>query len=345
MVIIGGYQKWVGVFLLYLLLFKGDIMLLFKGDIMKVNRLNNLPSFLLVAVLVAMLSACHHMASSAHQASLPMLTNLPKKDTTPHHHAPLGTHATHANHYEHGGFATNPPTHSYGDHHDHHEHSLHHWDYRHHDQWGDLEVNRLCKTGQTQSPLNIHKVTRPKTQHFELQGNYQPQDFNIKNNGHTIVFDAKDTNQSTLIINGTTYKLLQFHYHIPSEHTVMNAHYPLELHFVHQNEENGLAVVGVLVDRGEHNAEFAKILTNLPSLGASDSTLERFNVQMLMPQGATYAYEGSLTTPPCDEKVQWLLKATPIYASYDQLATLSALYDGNNRPVQRQGERVIWLVE
>lgn len=257
--------------------------------------------------------------------------------TTTHHKpsyhqvatASKGSPSTHANHHEHG----KKP------------HDSHHWDYEHLDHWGDLEVNRLCKVGQNQSPINIHQVTRPNNSAFDLKANYKLQDFNIKNNGHTIVFDAKDTTKSTLSINGVSYELLQFHYHVPSEHTVMNAHYPLELHFVHKNANNGLAVVGVLVNFGKQNNELAKILTNLPVLGAPDSTLSGFNVQSLMPSGATYAYEGSLTTPPCDEKVQWLLKAEPIDASYQQLLVLSKLYNGNNRPVQKQGSRVVTLVE
>lgn len=243
--------------------------------------------------------------------------------------APTGKPATHANYHEHGTKTHDP----------------HHWDYEHHEHWGDLEVNKLCKTGQTQSPINIHQVTRPLNNEFDLQATYKAQDFNIKNNGHTIVFDAKDTKKSTLSINGVSYELLQFHYHVPSEHTVMNAHYPLELHFVHRNADNGLAVVGVLVNWGEENSDLAKVLNNLPVLGAPDSILSNFNVQSLMPAGATYAYEGSLTTPPCDEKVQWLLKAEPISASYNQLSILSKLYNGNNRPVQKQGNRVVTLVE
>lgn len=230
----------------------------------------------------------------------------------------------------------------------HHEHgdAHHHWDYTNHDAWGDAEVNRLCKAGQAQSPININTVTVANNQKFELVDHYTAQDFIIKNNGHTIVFDAKNPNQHSLTINGTPYSLLQFHYHLPSEHMVMNNHYPLEIHFVHKNENNGLAVVGVLVDKGQTNPHLTKVLTNLPSLGSDNYNLNDFNVKDLMPKNSkTYAYEGSLTTPPCDEHVQWLLKAEPIQASVQQLQILSALYDGNNRPVQKQGDRTVYVVE
>lgn len=229
-------------------------------------------------------------------------------------------------------------------HHDHHDD--HHWSYTNAHQWGDVEVNKLCKIGQAQSPINITQVVKSPNVSFDLRPNYQAQDFTIKNNGHTIVFDAVNSAQGVLNINGTRYELLQFHYHIPSEHTVMNAYYPLELHFVHKNANDGLAVVGVLVDKGGENAQLAKILTNLPTDSHTQGMLKGFNVASIMPtDSTTYAYDGSLTTPPCGEQVQWLLKSTPIHASASQLAVLSALYDGNNRPIQPQGARTVHLVE
>jgi len=35
-------------------------------------------------------------------------------------------------------------------------------------------------------------------------------------------------------IGDKTYALVQFHFHAPSEHTVNGAHFPMEMHFVHQ---------------------------------------------------------------------------------------------------------------
>ncbi len=47
----------------------------------------------------------------------------------------------------------------------------------------------------------------------------------------------------------TAYRLLQFHVHSPSEHTIDGKYYDLEVHFVHQHyTENKLAVVGVFFD-------------------------------------------------------------------------------------------------
>lgn len=235
--------------------------------------------------------------------------------------------------------------------HDHahdHSHAHHGWDYAHPEKWGDLEVNKLCSTGVEQSPIDINRVVKPLPNakgNFDLAPSYTASDFEVVNNGHTIVFNAKD-DKNTLSVNGTNYKLLQFHYHVPSEHTVMNASYPLEIHFVHQNANGGLAVVGVLVKKGATNDHLGKILNDLPADDKRKGTLTSFDVSTIMPKGsATYAYDGSLTTPPCSEKVQWLLQAKPITADGNQLSTLAKLYNGNNRPVQPQGDRTVYISE
>ncbi|MDO4897123.1 MAG: carbonic anhydrase family protein [Moraxella sp.] len=232
-------------------------------------------------------------------------------------------------------------------HNHHHDHS-HGWDYEHPEKWGDQEVNKLCTAGQKQSPIDVKKVTRPlpdSNKIIKLDENHQAQDFSVKNNGHTIIFDVKDQNQSSISVNGINYHLLQFHYHIPSEHTVMNTNYPLEIHFVYKSNTDDLAVVGVLANLGKYNASLQQIITNLPNKKKDNTTLTNFNIGSLMPKGGgVYTYDGSLTTPPCSEKVQWLLKSEPIQADKTQLNTLSKLYNGNNRPVQPQNDREILLI-
>ena len=50
------------------------------------------------------------------------------------------------------------------------------------------------------------------------------------------------------MVDNVPYNFLQFHYHSPSEHTVDGKRFPLEVHFVHQNADGGLAVFGILYD-------------------------------------------------------------------------------------------------
>ena len=56
---------------------------------------------------------------------------------------------------------------------------------------------------------------------------------------------------SSISLEGRQFSLLQFHFHLPSEHTAEGASYPMEVHFVHQAAEGDLAVIGVFMDSGD----------------------------------------------------------------------------------------------
>ncbi len=66
------------------------------------------------------------------------------------------------------------------------------------------------------------------------------------NNGHTIQVNYSEGD--TMTIGNTTYELIQFHCHAPSEHTVHGKHYPMEMHFVHKSPSGALAVIGVFIE-------------------------------------------------------------------------------------------------
>ena len=64
------------------------------------------------------------------------------------------------------------------------------------------------------------------------------------------------------------------------------------------------------------------------------------NVNRLLPERrATHRYYGSLTTPPCSERVKWRLMTTAIQLSTEQVGTFTALIEGNNRPVPPLNDR------
>lgn len=62
-----------------------------------------------------------------------------------------------------------------------------------------------------------------------------------------------------------------------------------------------------------------------------------------------YTYKGSLTTPPCNEVVTWIIFATPIPISFRQMNTFRTLSSGeealgdNFRHVQDIGQRKIYV--
>lgn len=221
------------------------------------------------------------------------------------------------------------------------------WSYDRPELWGDKEADKLCRFGQEQSPINITRIANlvGETGKLSLIESYKPQDFVVRNEGSTVIFEVAGQRNSKLYINGVPYHLIEFHYHTPSEHTVMSAHYPMEIQFVHQNAQGYMAVVAVLVNMGKYNAPLNQVVTNLPSQMFS-GVLREFDIDALLPKDSSvYAYNGSLATPPCTEHVQWFVKTTPIHADAKQLGAFTKLYNGNARPIQPQGEREVSLIK
>lgn len=201
--------------------------------------------------------------------------------------------------------------------------------------WAELDdTYAACGEGLAQSPIDISGVSAARHPGLELE--YAPSPLALWNNGHTVEVDYEAG--STLTVDGATYELLQFHFHAQSEHTVGGTHYPLEMHLVHRDERGNRAVVAVFVEEGEENAALAAIWAHIP-LEESDEAWEIDGVSVdasdLLPEElAAWRYDGSLTTPPCDEGVRWHVLSTPIAASPEQIGAFTALFDHNYRPAQ-----------
>ena len=209
--------------------------------------------------------------------------------------------------------------------------------------WGSLSQDyALCSTGKQQSPVDIpaSAVTNPA----DLTFRYQPSKLNILNNGHTIqaAYDAG----SSLVVDGVTYNLAQFHFHLPSEHTLTAKPYDMELHLVHQNAQGGLAVVGIMLKSGAENKALAPVFANAPKQETAVSTIANamVNAADFLPATRTYwRYNGSLTTPPCSEGVKWHVLTTPVEVSPAQIAAYKSLFTDDHRPVQPLNARSFLL--
>ncbi len=208
--------------------------------------------------------------------------------------------------------------------------------------WGDIEEASACKIGQEQSPINITRAvaSASKAPTFNYS---QSASLSIIDNGHTVVY-TPTTDDNTINLNNERFELKQFHYHTPSEHQFGGQTYPAEIHFVHANNAGNLAVVGVMLMQGQENSIMSSLLedTKLSAKNKAEVISSRVNLAALIPTAPTfYHYAGSLTTPPCSEQVQWYVTKEPLAVASHQLAALSDLYEGNNRPIQPQGSRKV----
>lgn len=165
--------------------------------------------------------------------------------------------------------------------------------------------------------------------------------------------------------NGIEYKydLIDVHFHILSEHTFGGKAGDFELHMVHQKDLAYLAaknitdteedkvnknlVVGTLfkADASSDNADFEKFKIN------TNANLKDLNLKTYSrPDQSYYHYIGGLTTPACDEVVNWVVNTNMVSVSARQNTEMrkwiTALYpNGNARMVQDLNGRTIYRVD
>ena len=177
---------------------------------------------------------------------------------------------------------------------------------------------------------------------FTVSTAYRPGPLTILNNGHTVQVNFPEG--STLTSGIARYKLLQVHFHTPSEETIYGIHYPMVAHFVHVDYAGNLAVLGILFEEGPANPELAKLIAAAPQHeeGAHQVSGVTFDPSRLIPANlSVFRYEGSLTTPPCSEGVRWHVATQRVTASAAQLAAMHAILGDNNRPIQPLYGRVL----
>jgi len=231
-----------------------------------------------------------------------------------------------------------------------------HWGYQGEEgpeHWADLDSGfALCRDGKEQSPVDLTNTVPIEDSGIQrrlgntvLKREQRARVMDLVDNGHTI--QVTNDAAMTIELGGTQYELIQYHFHAPSEHTVDGEHAQLEIHFVHKSAAGELAVFGLLVEEGEHSAMLEPIIAALPDGPDDERHLEDLDLDMSelrpLPQ-RYYRYEGSLTTPPCSEAVQWLVMVDKRQISAEQMTAIVSRLHHNYRPVQPIGDRVIGLV-
>jgi carbonic anhydrase len=221
-----------------------------------------------------------------------------------------------------------------------------HWSYEGEfgpDQWARVKpAFKVCELGKRQSPIHIQEAVTLQGPAEPLQFDYRPSGGSVVHNGHTIQVDLEPGN--TLSVRGTSYELLQFHFHHPSEERINHRSFAMVAHLVHRNHEGQLAVVAVLIDPGEANSLIHKVWTHMPLDSGDRVRLPAglIDLRELLPaDGRYYQFMGSLTTPPCTEGVLWNVLKTPVTVSREQLRLFSQIFPNNARPVQALNGRMV----
>uniref|UniRef100_A0A8R1EBK2 Carbonic anhydrase n=1 Tax=Caenorhabditis japonica TaxID=281687 RepID=A0A8R1EBK2_CAEJA len=213
-------------------------------------------------------------------------------------------------------------------------------------------------------------MTKMKYMNYEMNGTIE-----LKNTGRALTgsgFKDWKSKRPRIEAGGLnfTYSLDQFHIHwglndsVGSEHAIGSEYYPAELHLVHIREghdfqsasklPNGIAVVAVLIEKSHdlianRFAHIGEEFRKLKHVG-NKAKLEKFSPEIMLPWNSEwfYRYEGSMTTPGCEESVIWTVLQKPIAISQDELDLLRELQNEKNvtsrtyRPAQPlNGRRVL----
>ena len=225
-----------------------------------------------------------------------------------------------------------------------HAQSAAHWSYEGSSgpqHWGDLEPEyAACKTGTHQSPIDIRHTERANLP--KLSFDYRPVPLKLINNGHTIQVDYAPG--SFITLDKQKYQLVQFHFHHPSEEQIDGHAYDMVAHLVHKDPAGHLAVVAVLLKQGQANPLIQTLWDHLPKQVGHEANVAKVQVNaadLLPKHTGYYAFEGSLTTPPCTEGVRWLVLSDPVGISASELHTFSAIYPNNARPTQAVNGRIV----
>ncbi|KAL5810544.1 hypothetical protein ACOSQ3_027264 [Xanthoceras sorbifolium] len=216
-------------------------------------------------------------------------------------------------------------------------------------EWGKITPHwRVCTKGKYQSPIDLlDQRVQVLPNLGQLKRDYKPAAAVVKNRGHDIAVMWKGY-AGKININGTDYRLVQCHWHYPSEHTFNGSRYELELHAVHKSSSGNLAVVAIVYEYGHPDAFLSRMLKHIKSVGKEEKEIGIVNPgDIKFGSRKYYRYMGSLTVPPCTEGVVWTIVKKVRTVSREQVrALLEKVHDGfegNARPTQPLDARPVWL--
>ena len=207
------------------------------------------------------------------------------------------------------------------------------------DRWGDVDpAFKACSAGTQQSPIDLKGPVNAAVDHLKFD--WQPEPFALVNNGHTLQANAKPG--GTLMLGKDKFSLLQFHFHGPSEHALNGKRTAMEVHFVHSQPSGRLAVVGVMMKAGQKHPGFAALMASAPKAEGEGELAKALDPATFLPGRRTFfRYEGSLTTPPCSEVVDWNVFETPIEVAQADIDAFHAIFPMNARPLQTVNRRFL----
>lgn len=193
-----------------------------------------------------------------------------------------------------------------------------------------------CGHNRKQSPLDIPQ--RQSIQNFPSMGHYGTPNMNFEDTSRTWALTPVE--MTSITVAGVVYQLKSVQFRSPSEHTVHGFHYPLEIQLFHESANGRKLAMAVFASKSKNafslgfdaviSASTQTTAGRLPVAVAVDSFIPKSN--------RGWSYNGSMTTPPCEESVRWFVFSDTVAFSGAQLAAFRKSYPNNVRPIPQQSE-------
>lgn len=205
------------------------------------------------------------------------------------------------------------------------------------------EDDTVCQTGVMQSPIDITETTyKPMPKLNFIYQNVDAHIYNAKGN-----FYAVPDDRLVVELDGHRYSLIQYHAHNPGEHRFDNKTFPMEIHFVHRDNDGNTLVIAQMVKLGKRNDTFEDLLRHF-----AHAVVQVYDTNVVFQEDPSklmtpntdkyYSYEGSLTTPPCAEGIQWIVLKDTIEVSKAQIASFNNMVGMNSRIPQPLNGRPVY---
>lgn len=205
------------------------------------------------------------------------------------------------------------------------------------EKWGAKYA--ACGNGKAQAPLNI--VGPFEKAATTLKTEYKPGVLRVVNDGRSLQVNVPPGN--TLKVGAESYELQHVSFHRPSQEQVDGKPMAMGAHLVHKGANGKVVVVAVMMrESAVQNRALWSIWKNIPAKEGPEVTVSSVSVNPtnLLPESlAHYAYEGSLTAPPCTEGVQYFVMKSPIGIQRELIDSFP--FKMNARPVQPLNGRKI----
>jgi len=239
------------------------------------------------------------------------------------------------------------------------------WNYRDKgpDTWGAKFSTCL---GDRQSPINIQGdwVTTERPLQIQLMNTSIGESGRVKmeNDGTTMRMSLVNTSSLPRLSGGDlgeAYTFAQAHFHWGannsqgSEHQIDSMVMPMEMHLVHykasfpsfeaavaEDLPDSLAVVGIFLEVSDLDQEpdFSETVEQMSEIEKAQSYVEFRPTQTFpflknLDLNSVYRYQGSLTTPTCNQIIEWIVVRKPLKIGREQIKMFRSLRDRAARPL------------